>query len=179
MGWSDTFEFQNRLDAALARYQWNAVATTCSDLVTRLQREGTPYPEPAARQLLASLRKKRQFAHAARVAETFVRFGQNAAAIRRQYAQALIDQGILLASEPVLQALTLEPVDCEGEVAEAHGLLGRLYKQLYVDADSPSNPYVRACFDRALSKYHQTYRLDPQRYSWHAINVVALLHRAK
>jgi len=179
MGWSDTFEFQNRLDAALARYQWNAVATTCSDLVTRLQREGTPYPEPAARQILASLRKKRQFALAARVAETFVRFGQNAARIRRQYAQALIDQGILLASEPVLQALTLESSDADGEVAEAHGLLGRVYKQLYVNADSPSNPYARAFFERALSEYLETYRLDPRRYSWHGINVVALLHRAK
>src|SRR5206468_7934203 len=100
----------------------------------------------------------------------FVRFGQNAPRIRRQYAQALIDQGILLASEPVLQALTLESLDGDGEVAEAHGLLGRLYKQLYVNADSPSNPYVRAFFDRALSEYLETYRLDPPRYSWHGIN---------
>ena len=101
---------------------------------------------------------RKRVAFAARVAETFVRFGQNAPRIRRQYAQALIDQGILLSPEAVLQALTMESLEGEGaiEVAEAHGLLGRLYKQLYVNADSPSNPYARAFFERAVSEYLQT-----------------------
>ncbi len=181
MGWSDTFDLQNRLDAALAQYQWNAAAQVCDDLITRVHQEQTPYPEPAARQVLAALRKKRQFALAARVAEAFVRFGQNAPRIRRQYAQALIDQGILLSPEAVLQALTLESLEGDGaiEVAEAHGLLGRLYKQLYVNADKPSNPYARAFFERALSEYLQTYRLNPSRNSWHGINAVALLRRGK
>jgi Trypsin-like peptidase domain/Tetratricopeptide Repeats-Sensor len=176
MSWSDTFEIQKRLDSALAEYQWRAVSAACSDLIDRIETERVPYPEPAARQVLAALRRKRQFPNAARVAEAFIRFGQNAPRIRRQYAQALIDQGILLASEPVLQQLT---VDGGGEVAEARGLLGRLYKQLYVNANDPANSYVRAFLERALSEYLQGYQLAPAQNSWHGINVVALLHRGK
>lgn len=181
MSWSDTFDLQNRLDAALSQYQWNAASEVCNELIQRVHREHTPYPEPAARQVLDALRKKRQFTLAARVAETFVRFGQTAPRIRRQYAQALIDQGILLSPEPVLEALTAETLqgDDANEIAEAHGLLGRLYKQLYVQADNPSNPYARAFFNRAVQEYLHTYQLNPARNSWHGINAVALLHRGK
>ena len=86
MSWGDTFEIQNRLDASLSRYQWNAASQVCDDLIARIHQEGAPYPEPAARQVLAALRKKRQFALGSRVAEAFIRFGQNAPRIRRQYA---------------------------------------------------------------------------------------------
>ena len=179
MSWSDTSEIQNQLDAALNKYQWSGAVEACDHLIRRIHQERSPYPEPAAREVLAALRKKRQFGLAARVAEAFIRSGQNAPRVRRQYAQALIDQGILLAPEPVLQALAMEPLEGDSQVAEAHGLLGRIYKQLYVNADTPSSPYARMFFERAMGEYLQTYRLDPQRYQWHGINVVALLHRGR
>jgi hypothetical protein len=178
MSWSDTAEIQNQLDAALDKYQWAAAADVCDRLIARIYQEETPYPEGAAKDALASLRRKRQFAMAVRVAEVLIRTGQTAARVRRQYAQALIDQGILLAPEPLLRTLAMEPLDGDSQVAEAHGLLGRIYKQLYVNADRPGSPYARLFFERALSEYLQTYQLAPKRYSWHGINVVALLHRA-
>ena len=179
MGWSDISEIQNQLDAALDQYQWAAADGVCSQLIGRIYQEQTPYPEGAATDVLASLRRKRRFVMAARVAEALIRTGQNAPRVRRQYAQALIEQGILLAPEPILRTLATEPLEGDSQVAEAHGLLGRIYKQLYVNADSPGHPYVRVFFERALSEYLQPYRLAPQRYSWHGINVVALLHRAR
>jgi len=179
MSWSDAGDIYSRLTAALTQYQWTAAAAVCQGLIRRVHEERTPFPEMAAREVLAALRKKRQFALTARVAEAFIRSGQNAPRVRRQYAQALIDQGILLAPEAVLQALTLDPLEGDSEVAEAHGLLGRLYKQLYVNADTPTNSYARTFFERALSEYLQTYRLNPASHSWHGINAVALLHRGK
>src|SRR5262245_42391672 len=128
MPWSDGSDILNALESALKMYQWTAAAGVCDRLVRRIHEERNPFPEPAAR---AALRKKRQFPLVVKVAEAFVRSGQNAPRIRRQYAQALIDQGVLLASEPVLQELTFGPLDGESEVAEARGLLGRIYKQLY------------------------------------------------
>jgi hypothetical protein len=179
MSWSDTADIQNQLDAALDTYQWGAAASTCEHLIRRISEESSPCPDRDARAILASLRRKRQFALVGRVAEAFIRSGQNAPPIRRHYAQSLIDQGVLFAPEFVLQALTMEPLDDDSEVAEAHGLLGRIYKQLYVNAGAPSSPYARMFFERALSEYLQTYRRDPQRYVWHGINVVALLHRGR
>ena len=179
MSWSDTAEIQNRLDAALNAYQWHAADQACEDLIRCVRREPSPIPVVAARQLLGALRKKRQFRLAARVAEAFLRSGQTSPFVRRQYAQALIDQGMLLAAESQLEPLLTETLDGDNQVAEAHGLLGRIYKQLYVEADAPSNPYTRMFFERALSEYLQIYRVNPLRNSWHGINVVALLHRGK
>jgi hypothetical protein len=177
MSWSDATEILNALDAALNTYQWSAAAAVCDRLIRRIHEESAPLPEPAARALLAALRKKRQFPLVVKVAEAFVRSGQNAPRIRRQYAQALIEQGVLLASEPLLQELTFGPLAGESEVAEAHGLLGRIYKQLYINAAAPSSPYARVFFERALSEYSQMYRLRPDRNTWHGINAVALMRR--
>ena len=179
MGWSDTQEIQQQLDAALSEYQWQAASRVCDRLIQRIHQEKTPCPDVDAKAVLALLRRKRQFALIVRVAEAFIRSGQQSSQVRRQYAQALIEQRILLAPEPFLQSLAAEPLGDGSEVAEAHGLLGRIYKQLYVDAGRPPNPYGRLFFERALSEYLQTYRLDPEQNTWHGINAVALLHRAR
>ncbi len=50
----------------------------------------------------------------------------------RQYAQALIDEGRFAAPEFALRGLVADPSTPEDERDEARGLLGRVYKQLYV-----------------------------------------------
>ena len=70
------------------------------------------------------------------------------------------------------------------EKAEAQGLLGRIGKQLYVNAvnadpSAATEPAQRRNLERALAAYEPVYRSNPSRYSWHGINTVALLARAK
>jgi Trypsin-like peptidase domain/Tetratricopeptide Repeats-Sensor len=177
MSWSDARDINTALAAALITYDWKRAAAICAELMRRIGVEPSPFPEAAAKEIVAALRKKRRFDLVGPVAEAFIRSGQNAPRIRRQYAQGLIEQGILLASEPILQALTLEPLEGDSQVDEAHGLLGRIYKQLYVASVQPQSPYARLFFERALSEYLQTYRFNPKKHAWHGINVVALLHR--
>ena len=179
MSWSDVEDIQQALDEALSKYQWTQAAAVCDGLIRRIHQEPAAFPEQAARSVLASLRGKRQFALIVRVAEAILRSGQTAPRVRRQYAQALIDQGILLAPESILQAVAAESLAGDSQVAEAHGLLGRIYKQLYVNTDAPASRSARAFFERALSEYLQTYQLDPAQHYWHGINVVALLHRGR
>ena len=179
MSWSDASDIQNQLDNALNAYQWNTATALVEELIHRLYKDSAPYPEAPACKILASLRRKRQFALTARCAEAFVRTGLAAPYIRRQYAQALIDQGILFGAERVLQGLLMEPLDAYGEAAEAHGLLGRIYKQLYVNAAEPDNPSVRGFLQRALGEYLQIYWRNPKKFSWHGVNAVALLRRAR
>lgn len=178
MSWSEIASIQRDLDAVLAADDRAGAERICQDLIRRIYDEPTPCPERAARDVLDALRRKRRFELIAPLAEALIGSGQNAPRVRRHYAQALIDQGLLLASEPILLALAAEPLEGDSQVAEAHGLLGRVYKQRYVDADRPRSPYARTWFERALAEYLQTYRFDPARYYWHGINVVALLHRA-
>jgi hypothetical protein len=114
-----------------------------------------------------------------RLAEALLQSGLRTPQIRRQYAQALIDQGILAAGEMVLQSVIQDFQGIKGEELEARGLTGRIYKQLYVNNHDPRSPRNRANLERALSEYLYVYRLDPQAYLWHGINVVALLDRAQ
>ncbi len=179
MSWSEIGGIRNDLGAALSTYDWNLATQLCDELIRKTRQEVTPCPEAEAKDILAALRRKRRFELIAPLAEALVLSGQNAARIRRQYAQALIDQGFLLAAEPLLNTLVSEPLDGDSQVAEAHGLLGRIYKQRYVSANQPQNVYARGFFERALAEYLQTYRLDPSRHYWHGVNVVALLHRAE
>ncbi|MGH9308810.1 MAG: serine protease [Vicinamibacterales bacterium] len=179
MSWSDIGEIQASLERALAAYDGGGAQRICDALVRRIRTEAEVCGADAAGAVLAALRRKRRFDLAGRVAEAFVLSGQNAPRIRRHYAQALIDQGFLLAAEPVLFALASEPLEDDTEAAEAHGLFGRIYKQRYVESAAPGNARARAFFERALAEYLQTYRCNPARHYWHGVNVVALLHRAR
>lgn len=179
MSWSDLPAIHRDLAAALATYDWDGAKAICDRVIRMVQQASTPCPAADAKQIIAELRKKRRFELIVPVAEALWTFGQQAPRIRRQYAQALIDQGLLVAPEPILQTLLSESLDDDSQFAEAHGLLGRIYKQRYVNADRPANSYVRTFFERALTEYLQVYRINPSRHYWHGINVVALLHRGR
>ena len=179
MAWSDLESLQRELTAALSSYDWTRARDLCLRLIRMTREERSPCPLRAASDILGALRAKRRFELIAAVAEAFIFSGQNAARIRRHYAQALIDSGLLLAAEPVLQSLAADSFEDGNQVEEAHGLLGRVYKQRYVNADRPDNRYAKAAFESALAEYLQTYRLKQTRNKWHGVNVVALLHRGK
>jgi len=179
MSWSDLPDVHKALGKALTAYDWPGAQAICRTLIGRMYEASDPCPEADAKAILAALRKKRRFELMTPVAEALILTGQNAPRVRRQYAQALIDQGLLVAPEPLLQTLASESFEGDSQVAEAHGLLGRLYKQRFVNAARSGNRYARAYFERALAEYLQTYRLDPANNYWHGINVVALLHRGR
>src|SRR5262245_33537703 len=126
MSWSTLKDFKDRLDAALSSYNWTQAKSLTEDLVRQTQDELSPCPAPDAEAILAAIRKKRRFELAAPVAEAFIASGQSSPKIRRQYGQALIELGLFVAAESVLQPLAAESYKATSEVAEAHGLLGRI-----------------------------------------------------
>ena len=84
-----------------------------------------------------------------------------------------------MAPEPLLQTLVLETAAGDTLVAEARGLLGRLYKQRYITAVRSGGRYPHALLMQALDQYLLGYRLDRRRFYWHGINAVALAKRAR
>jgi hypothetical protein len=101
------------------------------------------------------------------------------AQVSRQYAQALIDEGSLAVAEALLAKLHADPSTRPDERAEAGGLLGRLYKQMYVDARRPDQARQQDNLRKALRFYLAHYEADPAVNTWHGINVVALTARAR
>ena len=179
MPWQDTPQLESRLKRALAAFDWPAAETVCTEIIDRIATDPDLLPEVSAKRLMQSLRGKRRFPLMTRLAEALLQSGLRTPQLRRQYAQALIDQGILAAGEMVLQSVIQDSQGIKGEELEARGLTGRIYKQLYVSNRDPRSPRNRANLERALSEYLYVYRLDPQEYLWHGINVVALLDRAQ
>lgn len=148
------------------------VQSLCVELIEHI-RAGAPQTLDA-HTILRALRGKRHFQLMRVVAEAFLQAGSTDATIRRQYAQALLEQGILTAAVAVLEELKKSVRPGTFESDEVHGLIGRAYKQMYL-ATSPATG--RQLLERAIESYEQVYRR--QQSVWHGINVVALQIRAK
>jgi hypothetical protein len=97
--------------------------------------------------------------------------------VKRQLAQARIELGLLGEAATLLEGLVKE-VERAGtgrERSEVTGLLGRVYKQRFVQAvagGATGEEELRA----AVRAYTEVFDLDP---AWHGANVVALAARAK
>lgn len=88
-------------------------------------------------------------------------------------AQALANLKLPLAARDVLRGIKADPTD-KGTWSEYQGLLGRVNKQAFVDAQDRSAPAARERLREAIKAYRAAYVEDPKRY-WHGINLVALL----
>lgn len=138
-----------------------------------------PYPGNAAKKLLSQLRRRRFFPQMERLADAFIQTGAASNAVRRLYAQALLDQGHFTAALLVLERLVADTESNDPqENAEARGLCGRAYKQMYLDALSPTVARNQKWLDQAAAWYFEPYRRLPVDHAWHGINVVAVAHRS-
>jgi len=180
MPWDDIGTLTGDLSGALDKYDWKAAeAIVCDRLIPRIKSEPEPLDDEWSKDIMHRLRQKRRFALMTQIAEALFQSGARTPQVRRQYAQALIDQNVFAAGEMVLQSIIQDPQRTVGEEMEARGLTGRIYKQLYVNNHDPKSPANRANLERALNEYLHVYRLKPGKYLWHGINVVALTARAR
>ncbi len=149
--------------------------------------------EAVATGVLKALRGHLWFAPLDSVARALERCGQEAPEVRRQLAQARIEQGRATeAIDGLLQLLAeldeahgqpeLDPMTKEGlewELGESLGLLGRAYKQLYVDAKPRSGEPREHDLKLARDYYHRAYEKRWGDYLWHGVNDVALVTHAE
>jgi hypothetical protein len=169
-----------RLSGALDALDWENVDDVLDQVIARL---GTVAPVQAdelpARRMLHDLRRKRRFPRMERLGQAWLLAGVTSPEVRRQYAQALIDLGHFASAESILGGLVGDPAASDVERSEARGLIGRLYKQLYVNPGHGMVAGQAEFLRRAIDAYWGAYRDRPADSSWHAINVVALLARAR
>jgi tetratricopeptide (TPR) repeat protein len=127
--------------------------------------------------LLESLRRNRLFpdlvALGAALANQGIPFSPRA---QRLTAQGLIELGRFDEAKKALDQIVKDDADAD-EVLEAHGLIGRIQKQVYV------NEAVRlrrdaAMLRSAVQQYLTAFDNHPRRPEWHGVNAAALLVRA-
>jgi hypothetical protein len=128
---------------------------------------------------LKALRDNRWFDLLRSTGDAFIESGQASPGARRLYAQALIDTGAVAAAVPFLEELA-QDAKAQNEVSEyneARGLIGRAWKQAYVDGQMERSA-ARSLIQNAAAAYYPPYKKSAKNY-WHGINTVACLARAE
>jgi hypothetical protein len=176
MGW-DPERSEKELTDALDALDRPRVGDLAHELIAYVHVQEDPYPLKPAKRILGALRRQRHFVLLQLVGDAFIQTDRNDPAIRRQYAQALLDQGNLSAAVDVLARLVADTAQDPYENGEARGLLGRAYKQMYVLAEHGPLTRRKRFLERAIAQYRDVYHEAGLR--WHGINAVALLDRAR
>lgn len=122
---------------------------------------------------LGLIRRKRLFTELENTSSLFYMAGKNAPIVRRQWCQSLLDQGKVSQALTTLKAILKEYEKDSIEGPEIRGLIGRAYKQIYVNEGGTEN--LRS----AISAYLPDWELRLGDYRWQGINLVALLSRAE
>ena len=172
--WSER-AFSTLLADAVARLDYHRSRFLVAEFARHVTAEGKPYPDTPAQRDLGILRKKRQFTLMREYAAAALRTGTTDFNVRRQYAQALIELGEFDTARQVLDQLMADAPKDHKEWPEARGLLGRLHKQLYVNA--PAAAGNTANLQQAVEVYGEVFH-KAARHTWHGINTASLLIRA-
>ena len=132
-----------------------------------------------AETILELLQREFRFDSCADLGDSLIGMGVVSLKIRRIYARSLIETDRITPAIYLLEHLAeeAEQADDQEETSEAYGLLGRCYKQLYVDCAGCRETSHRHLQD-ALECYWAVYA-DPafseySELSWHAVNLATL-----
>lgn len=148
-----------------------------------LQKALAAQPTDAQRQqvapLLVALRNKREWAGLRGLAEALLRIDPAPPEVWRLYGQALIEDGALVPAACVLDRLASSLPKEHPEYGEAWGLLGRVHKQRFAELTGATAELRRQALGDAIAAYEVPYRVDPGQHSWHGVNLLATVARAR
>jgi len=167
--------FSASLAEVLKRHDHSRARALIEAFARYLEHRPYPYPPDPANADLTVLRKDRQFKLMQLYAETVLASGNSDAKVRRQYAQSLIEQKAFDRALDVLASITKDGASPYSEVVEAHGLIGRTYKQRYID--DPEAPGSHEMLRRAIEAYESVYEKDST-LLWHGVNAASCILRA-
>src|SRR5919202_1713577 len=160
--------------AAVSTFDWPALAQLAAEYAAHLYT--VPNLPDSVGQVLLALRQSRRYEELELVADAALAHGFDAPAVRRYYAQALVDGGNLAVALRLYTELAADGTAPRGERVEARGGIGRCYKEMFLACTEPDRR--RRFLSRSLDVYLGGYLEDTDTYTWHGINAVALLARA-
>lgn len=147
----------------------------CKALKQQLPVQPRPIADADARSLLAALRSGLHYRELRQMAEAFIRDGCGDPTVERQLGQALIEEGSISSAVAVLERLLSRLEPGHPEYAEAMGLLGRTWKQTFVEAADTRPELREKALEESVRRYRQGYDLDRKENTWHGINLAAML----
>jgi len=150
-----------------------ALDVAITGLRGQLASSGAVLPDREAMPLLLALRGARRFGAMRQVAEILVTSGVDSPAVRQEYAQALIEEGMIVPAIEMLERVLADTPPPEAR-AGLVALIGRGWKQLHVGGGGA------AALRKAIARYEEAMPGDDAGLAiWPAINLVALSSRAQ
>lgn len=168
--------FSTHLKKATERHDHPRAQSLVSVLASRMQYAEWPYPGTHATNDMNTLRKDREFNLMIEYGNAVFGSGTNTDSVRKYFAQALIETGHYDEAIEVLESLVKDPGTSIYENYEARGLLGRLYKQQYVNARAGEGSVLSMM--KAIEAYLSAYEEDKNNY-WHGVNAASCMLRLK
>ena len=168
--------FSVALASATKRHDHARADALVAAIVGNLLHRPYAYPPQHAYADLQKLRQEREFELMRRYAEAVIASGTRQDRVRRLFAQALIETKEYGRALEVLQSIIDEPDSSKEEVFEAYGLIGRTFKQRYMDA--PSAQGAAELLRRAIAAYETAYVKDRGNF-WHGVNAASCMLRAE
>jgi hypothetical protein len=132
-----------------------------------------------AKDMVEALRDEALYEEMGALAEAVSRRDPKDARNRRLYAQYLINTGKATAAIDLLTPLAQRLEKGDPEFAEAMGLIGRANKQIFFDACDKADPSAHAALGQAVAAYRVPFEESPEKNTWHGVNLLALLYRAR
>ena len=168
--------FSHLLAAAMGQQDFSRGAVLIRAFSRHTAARPTPYSPADAKIDLDTLRKKRQFLLMREYAAAVLQVSPDDFRTRRQLGQALIELGEYDHAEDVLRMLIRDVPPTHEESFEGRGLLGRLNKQRYVNAQNSAA--AQSSLLAAIEVYRSAFDEDNE-YTWHGVNAASLILRAE
>ena len=148
--------------------------TLVSALIDRLKND-----EPCLQECLGvatQLRDSRNFDLLDELTEQLRRTGNEIPTVRQLQAQSLIERGKAILAIDILESYA-DRIDVESpEWAEAHGLMGRAWKQIFFDMPNKANQIAFKALASSIREYAIPYTASPAKNFWQGVNLLALAH---
>lgn len=169
--------FSDSLAAATAWHDHARAAFLVDAFIAHLAHRPDKYPLERASDDLSKLRQEREFGLMRRYAEAVIDFGTRTDKILRLYGQALVETGEYERALGVLQSIIGDPGSSKFETYEARGLIGRIFKQRYMNA--PDAEGAADLLRRAVEAYETAYEEMKDKNFWHGVNAASCMLRAE
>lgn len=121
---------------------------------------------------------RRDFDGLREVAEAVMSTGTESPEVQRRYAQSLIELKMFDAAATKLQVLQQNTNLSDHERRETTGLLGRVYKQRFIDHPNQASPRAVKDLQESVNRYYTAFDAAPEQAVWHGVNAAALIARA-
>ena len=164
--------FSASLREATKRHDHARAESLVRAITRHLATRPYPYPPDPAAADLHMLRQERGFELMRRYGEAVIASGTRLDKVRKLFAQALIETKDYDRALEVLQSIIDDPESSRREIFEAYGLIGRTYKQRYVEEGAAD--LIR----RAIEAYEKVYSQAPNEF-WHGVNAASCILRAQ